>query len=293
MPPEVLGDLGYLPEKQNRIESLSLITGAGCIWNVDGQSSVVLSEFKCLRRMFWKGLRSVEDFEALRDCLQAKSEHLDELELDLINWVEADDAWLTNYGRRNGGRSENFFAWDTLKLAARESRITFPSLEALSLSALSLQSAMDELACAFNISGLRSLKLHNCPYSSALLEATVDSSQAIKPTSLELVVDEEDECFGLRAVSRCLEAFEGLQNLYILIHNPEDITHSYWHSILHHRLTLKRLVYHERSTNLDEDADRSELSCDDELSGASGMYSLSHEPGLESIGICGTLSDMV
>jgi UDP-N-acetylenolpyruvoylglucosamine reductase len=62
--PEVLGDLGYLPEKQNRIESLSLITGAGCIWNVDGQSSVVLSEFKCLRRMFWKGLRSVEDFEA-------------------------------------------------------------------------------------------------------------------------------------------------------------------------------------------------------------------------------------
>jgi hypothetical protein len=60
---------------------------------------------------------------------------------------------------------------------------------------------MDELACAFNISGLRSLKLHNCPYSSALLEATVDSSQAIKTHFLELVVDEEDECFGSRGKS--------------------------------------------------------------------------------------------
>ena len=268
MPRWLLDFSGYLPTQQNRIESLSLITAFRCGLNIDGKSSPALSGFNCLRRFSWIGLSAKEDFLALHDALQANRKSLEELSLDLIVCSEDNNAFVLEVFKPVKSRGITLL------------------LKALSLSAFSFHSITYEMIHAFNLGNLRSLKLLRCPDSLSFLEAVVASCHAIRLTSFELVLGSETPETP-HALQIFLQAFKGLENLFISINNPEDIEYPYWRSILHRRATLKRIVYHERSGHSDLGMGRWRL-----LS-AIDTHRRPIVPRLESIGICSSPSLMV
>ena len=221
-----------------------------------------LSQFSLLRSLSWRGLRSAGDFEALRDSLKANCSSLEDLTVDLIDWALAGDLWFTDRRRWDGDQSSNFFAKDILELETGDSKEILPSLGKLSLAAVSFETMVPELISAFNICKLRSLKLWNCPSSSGLLRELTKSGQVIRLTSFELVVD-ETECvdFDPEPLQGFLKRFQGLCNLYLLVPGPAE-----WGSIgkgiLNHKSTLRCLIMHNRTLDLDELSDRFEDMCD-------------------------------
>jgi hypothetical protein len=291
IPMEILGHSGCLLRKQNSIQSIRLITGSSCPYNVDGSCSINLSTLSCLRSISWIGLRSVTDFKALRCALQANSTHLTELELDFINWTKANSSWSFDHGR-----SKNFFARRILRLSTDQNEIKFPALRVLSLSKVSLRSAITEMMYAFNFSWLRSLKLRFCPGAEEFLIRVIDSGQTVRLTSLEFQADIEEEHRDISdTVSTFLEAFEGLEEFFFSDPGP-SWTMALWRSMLHHKGTLTRFVHHQRVVNLDEDDSDFEELCDlrdlslldrdtAELNGSPSQNPLG-ELNLECIGLC-------
>lgn len=288
-----------MPEKQNQIRSLTLKTAGMCNMNMEGGAPLHLSNFKNLRSFSWAAPRSAEDFEAIQGVLRANSDHLEELCLDLVDWIEADDSWFTDRAVWTGPRSLNFFAQDILELSSRdeEKKVLLPSLRDLTLSAVSFRSVPKKLACAFNFSGLRSLKLRNCPCTRSLLEVLINPNQVIKLTSLELLLGEDewdDPHAEMDPVKPFLESFEGLEELSLLIADPMGVEDDYWSPIFHHQRTLKKLVYHERAIDIDEDSPTFELIRDMEIIGGnSGQYGNFDELKLECIGLSGNPRFMV
>lgn len=125
IPLEILGDRGFITNKQTSIESISLITGGACPINTDGENTIDLSAFRSLRHISWTGLQSSEEFDALSRALKNNSERLRELRLDFVNWSEEESF--------DSDASQNFFASQVLKLSADQCGVMFPALETLSL----------------------------------------------------------------------------------------------------------------------------------------------------------------
>jgi len=256
---------------------------------MDGECPIDLSAFRSLRGISWINLRSVEDFEALGSVLQTNSAHLRELRLDFVYWTEADDSWFTYRGRLEGHHSENFFAWEVLKLSAGEVVVKFPALETLLLSGVSFNSAAPEMFYAFNLSRLRSLTLRNCPGSDDFIKGAIELGQAIRLISLEVQAGFDFDM--LDALSTFLGAFGGLENLYVAHGAPTD-TIAFWRSILNHKSTLTRFAYHQRTIDSDDDYEECDLLDLSMLSGdvaelrANSLHHPFQELNLECIGLC-------
>lgn len=229
----MLGRSGYLVQEQKHLECLALVTDGACS---GASSDVELSGFTHLRDLTWQGLRMGNHLYPL---LKASSRHLESLELDMIFWERAvvQDIYSDVFG--------TFGRWQL------SPRLKFPSLQELSLSAISFRQTANEVALAFDLSRLRTLKLKKCASTADLLRAIVNLDQSIKFTQLEVVVDADTgirEDFDLRAPTSFLDACEGLEDLHIVspaIYHLHQ-TKSFWRSVLGHVSTLKRLVAHER-----------------------------------------------
>ena len=248
---------------------------------MEGCGCIDLSGFKLIRSFQWRGLRSLDDIEAVRVCFKANSQHLQELELGFVSWTKEDGFWSTDHRR--------WTSQDILGLKAGLQQALFPSLIKLVLSGLSFNSTLVKMACALNFSGLRTLTLRNCPGTHAMLEDTAKSSQAIRLTSLELALDvnvggQED----VVVVSQFLGSFTGLENLFILINEPnsDDGVEEFWDSVRCHASTLHRLMVHERGVNLDQDSDGFEDPCDNDIRWGASASHLFQESKIDSIGIC-------
>ncbi|MCJ1284960.1 hypothetical protein MMC26_004297 [Xylographa opegraphella] len=239
IPSTVLGRDGILTTKQRRIECLALTTGGSDEHKIEGSYLPYLLPLNCLRSLSWKSIITVEELYELSDGLLTNSEHLSTLELDLVDFP----AVLRNWRECGESSRGNLVAFSVLNLERGQFFVRFPVLEVLRLSQVPFNFAAMEMACALNLTNLRSLKLHNCPGSFALLETASRSLQPIRLTSFELV---SVECFkDSYAVSNFLEAFTGLEELYLYLRRREpEITGDYWPSIRHHMSSLKRLVYH-------------------------------------------------
>jgi len=276
--------LAFLSKKQTCLGSLSLVTDGSCLGLESQDTYLSLVLLTRLRHLSWRALQSVEEFDALAKILQGNVEHLEELELDLLDWIGANEQ-LRN-GRAN--RSRNRFARDVLKLEAGKRRVLFPRLSSLSLSAVSFRRSIKDMASAFNFDRLQTLKLRNCPGTNALLEMLVDSHQTIRLTSLELVVrnDDPESSSSTPAACRFLEMFDGLKDLFVLVHGPERTTNKYWDAVLHHKPTLKRVVYHEREVDLDDESPNFGLFADNMLSWDGSMFDLFRGGNLEYVGLC-------
>lgn len=240
---------GYLVTHQSQIQSLSIITDGRCRYAEDEECPINISHFRCLRSLSWRGVRNSDDFKTIRDCLSLNAPHLRELTLDLVDWYKAICNWSAAHRAWMTENFSNFFTTDVLKIKAGDLNRTFPVLDVLSLSAVSFETAVEEIPHVMNFAGLSTLKLRHCRHVKELLERFPNSRQKISLTSFEVVVDSEDVDFVYEfEIGGFLSAFQGLQNLYLM--TPDDGS---WPSllkgVLNHETTLKRLVIHARTTD--------------------------------------------
>jgi hypothetical protein len=255
VPQDLLGPGGYLPTRQSKIEDLSLLTSDPCILpKRDWEWQMSLTHFKSLKTFSWSGGLSREDFHELRDMFRSQASKLEVLKIDLLDWWDALWNWcMEDYDLQLWTRENNFFAERVLETVPGLTNVLFPSLKSLTLSSVDFQYASLEMAHAFNFSNLNSLNLRDCPHTGSLLRKVVESGEPINLQSLELVIqhrnhDEPHQGEEESWVIRFINSFEGLRSLYLLILNRKRAAtkHKYWPSILHHRKTLGRLVYHEQ-----------------------------------------------
>ncbi|MCJ1395105.1 hypothetical protein MMC18_007986 [Xylographa bjoerkii] len=256
IPSTLLGEKGILTKTQRHIESLSLTTGGVDEQNIEGSYLPALLQLKCLRSLSWKAIKTVEELYALRHGLWYNSQHLLNLEVDLVDYPAVYNNWCAeNPGFPYRGTwqkpfGDNFFATNVLGLMPGKPIIMFPALQALRFSVVPFSCAIMEMAYALNLTNLRTLKLHNCLDSLKLLDFVTKALQPIRLTSFELVTDIYDQ--ALVRISNFLETFTGLEELFLLFfrfkcHYEED----YWPSIRYHKSSLKRLVYHKETYRTD------------------------------------------
>ena len=81
----------------------------------------------------------------------------------------------------------------------------------------------------------------------ALLKELTSSGQAIKITRLEieLTVEIEDDQ-NIWPLFEFLSSFQGLEDLYVLSDEPEQIFMDYRQAVVHNKSTLKRTVSQQR-----------------------------------------------
>lgn len=93
IPQEVLGSNGIVTLRQSgRLRSLHLITHPECLDSDGYEDEIDLSPFRQLRSLCWKG-PSPGYIEVLSAALQSNSLHLQELELDFVDWELFGDAF--------------------------------------------------------------------------------------------------------------------------------------------------------------------------------------------------------
>ncbi|KAJ6436229.1 hypothetical protein O9K51_11212 [Purpureocillium lavendulum] len=92
VPQELLGQGGYLPTYQKRLEHLCLVTGGDCAINAL-RPALALGDLKFLQGISWTGLRTKHDFAALGLALRANANHLRALDLDFIDWNIVKAQW--------------------------------------------------------------------------------------------------------------------------------------------------------------------------------------------------------
>ncbi len=289
IPAALLGKNGHLPKHQRNIEHLSLMTNGQCQFALGGDSPLDLSQFNRLKTFSWRGLRSVEDFEALQGFFAASSSALEGLTIDLGCWIKPDYFWFSEFGIERNYRSPNFFAREILKI---ERGGMFPFLESLSFCAVSFKSAVPEMISALNIRALRSLKLWNCPGMFELLNEIATSDQVMRLTCFELAADfghsynGGDELFGFFKYQDSMEKFlqkcQGLEDLCLLY--PAGIN-ELADSIARHHSTLKRLVLHERDIDPVENSPRFGRLCDGEIAWHGEIEALFANLDLEFLGV--------
>jgi hypothetical protein len=261
VPIEILGPRGYFARKQDRIESIRLITDPSCDIDIASDFPVDLSAFQNLKSISWKGLRIEQDIASLGKAMQRNRDQLLELELDLFDWYKMVESLEID---EDDTGSRNYFVHGVLGLHPDDAKIMFPALQVLSLSAVSLRSAGEELARALDINLLQSLKLRLCPGWEEFLDCLTCSGRPIMLKTLEVQSSErlEDMCSdGAGELSAFVDTFQGLRELFISINGPVwslDILRS----AIRHKSTLRRFAYHVRSIDLNDGSSTFEQPCD-------------------------------
>lgn len=245
-----------------------------------------LSQFVRMTKFSWTGVQSEQDFETLRTCLRVNALHLKTLKLDLIDWEQADELWSMDHSRfvGDGKRSKNFFATDIIGPEQNKPGLSFPSLESLSLSEVSFETAINELHSAFAFSALRTLKLWNCRGLWDLLAHAADSQQVIRLTSLEIVMGSHNRSmWENEQTSKFLRAFSGLKDLYLSLPMLE------WtpipESMMGHMSTLKRMVLHGRTIDIDFESDHFQEETDLGVEWSDELESLFIRTNCDVVGI--------
>jgi hypothetical protein len=271
IPFNILGSSGYITTHQNRIEKLGLFTNGACCWCGSGLDG--FSQLRHLREFSWRGFNWELGLNILKSLLHANREHLEVLELEFTDGYRFLD-------------QVPLFTNDALRSILYPSVV--PSLQVLSLSYMSFEAALEGIPCPLCLPQLRSLKLHCCPYALGFLNAVVNSSNILSLKSFEISFDEqsEDHTYRERPVQRFLQAFEGLEELFMAMENTLDNPESFMDSILHHKSTLRRWVQHHRGDWPNQDDDFFETIRDFDEGWSNRLGSIFSETKLESVGLC-------
>ena len=269
----LFGPWGYIPLKQSNIESLSIVTGGHCLWNMEHTSLLGLQNLKRLRHFSWKGLVASACMEDLRGVIECNAIRMQSFTIDVVDWHIAnnppkknvllserhdededsagEDATEEDAAEANAAKEDpakksstyNFLARKVLRLQPKTDLVVFQTLTELSLSNISFEGAVSDLVSAFNVDMLRSLKLQSCRSCAEFLLALADSPKGMRLKVFHLSMD--DRMGEKRPIETFLEAFKGLEDLGLLV-KPPLMTPKYWNSVLNHKSTLKYFVYHER-----------------------------------------------
>ena len=308
IPEDILGISGYLQREQMDLESLSLNTGAP-----DDTSTIdiffpefpsvlmnkplplELDAFRRLRRLSWTGILLAQELESLRVFLAANKTILESLELDFIDWSLVNSTCETELPADD----PHVFSKHILPLSGNPSTSAFPALTTLQLSAVCLPTNPEATVSAFDFSQLRSLKLHRCNNSHLLLRAIVQGALSLKLESFDCVMDDfaKETDWGGSSLNAFLRSFNSLRQLYLMIAPLGEITtEQYFESIIYHAVNLKRLVYHEVTSETNSS------SCEDKYltfeppnlncGPTAAMVRFMQQASLEILGCCDSLAQL-
>ena len=292
------------------------------MWNMDHATLLGLQNLKNLRHFSWKGLLASACMEDLRSVIECNAVHMQSFAIDVVDWNTAnhppwkkvllgkrddDDEDSAEEGPAEEDPAEesstnNFLAWKVLQVQPRTSFVVFPILTELCLSNISFEGVAAELVFAFNVNTLKTLKLQNCRSCTDFLLALADSPKGMRLKVFHLSMDDRQQEEGKRPIETFLEAFEGLEELGLLI-KPPMATSNYWNSVLNHKSTLKYFVYHERlehqmeyypSHNGFVDMCPLTKTLEDEREALGNAFEeILAKSDLECLAICGDLSSLV
>ncbi|PGH27653.1 hypothetical protein AJ80_00667 [Polytolypa hystricis UAMH7299] len=236
---DILGSSGYIPTHQRGIEKLTLVTDVGCALAEGGLWG--LPHLRNIRHLSWRRIRLKRMARTLQRVLEANSERLEYLELGIIPYECVGD--------------NRHLILHVLRIILHSPGIQFSCLRDLSLSNVSflLDMSLKRLVSAFQLTKLRSLKLHFCQGAFNVLNCMISGQpRAIMLKCLEIstigLAPDESGTTWCKAFS-LLQLFGELEALYLYIAqriDPEILSSLY----LLRQPTLKRLVLHDNSVPL-------------------------------------------
>ncbi|KAI1259879.1 hypothetical protein F5Y18DRAFT_408045 [Xylariaceae sp. FL1019] len=238
---EVLGRQGIICLNHPSLQSLSLTTNAICSRYDDDDREIDLSPFQHLRRLRWKAPKA-DHLTTLSLAIRSNSARLQRLELDFVSWAHLLDELLE--GGDGNDEIQTYFVKKIFQLPRY-----FPDLRVLSLSQVPLTAAV---ALAVNFDTLTSLTLRNCPGGDEFLEHVLERRCSIKLKTLEI---RYDFAIGILdyVMRDFLDAFEGLEELFVCELGSVD-TIDFWNHVAHHGATLRNMVHHQRTSDLDDES---------------------------------------
>lgn len=226
----------YLSNKQPQLRSLSIIQYPNCLDdfapNLNG-----LESFSQLGSVSFAS--RYQEREMFGRLLQHNAHHLEEVK---INYA----SFLGGANLQRESNDENQFVHGILRVPRKARSLLFQSLRKLTLSHITFQNGVEDLISAFNFPQLFSLKLRDCWRTNHMFDAIVSASSKMRLTSFELNLT--GQCldqYDLLPLTRFLRSFEGLEDLFLLCNPSTDQLEQNWLSALHHKSTLKGLVYQE------------------------------------------------
>ena len=236
----------------------------------------MLSNFKRLRSLSWKGIRLESEIRTLQHFLRANPGTLEKLELGFSRWRMAEHPWP---GYHN---STSSLIESVLHMAGDGTTTVRKTLKVLSLSAASIGTAIECFQHALSISQLQSLTIHDCASTALLLENVVDSGLPIGLSFLELVIDDTAMKDGISSpLTKFLHNFKGLRQLHLLVKLTVS-TERYWKAAATHQETMRCFTFQGREVRNGELQDvcltRKHPPINDDLK-------LLTSPALESIGV--------
>ncbi|RAL03401.1 uncharacterized protein BO80DRAFT_376327 [Aspergillus ibericus CBS 121593] len=214
---------------QRHIQSITLITGGEC---GASQYLVDLVQFRRLRSLDWKGLHRYDDFKAVRDCIKVHGHQIQSLTLDLLIWDRAEEIWTDGFRQSSSQPTrvpDNFFSQRVLNLHPGAKKIILSSLENLHLSAVSFKHTDMEMAHAFNIEHLKSLKLRNCPGSLDWVRRIHNAGKPMELKSFELGFDldslgKDGYTHITETICNFVQHVPNLESLYLMLPEPMNWT---------------------------------------------------------------------
>ncbi|RDK45974.1 hypothetical protein M752DRAFT_95616 [Aspergillus phoenicis ATCC 13157] len=296
---EVVLLINRILETQENLTTISLLTDGDCIVTriKYAPCAINLAQLSKLQHLSWRGLKRYVDFESVRQFIAAHGAQLKTLHLDLIGWDTARLAWRQVFRRtadKHAILPQNFFAQCVLGLPLEEKSYTLlTALQRLTLSQVSFSPMEVQLTGALNVGQLQALQLINCPGTFRFLRQIVHSGMPLKLKLLELTfnpeklnqITDESQDNITETVKAFLEAFSGLIDLYLML--PTVSWDGMCQSMLHHKSTLRRLITHglwRTEVGFQQDGD---------LFGSPEFRPrISHDPGLEFLGISASISEM-
>lgn len=222
-PNRVLGALGYVHRHHSQLESISLITDGTCEWNTNGTAPVWLQHLTSLKHLSWRAIFSQSDLGHLRNCLWENYHNLESLELEFFDFAETKRRWAA--GSTPDAAPGNFFARDILLIQQNALQTRFPKLHTLSLGTFNWEGHTAELAWAFNVADLRTLRLFNCSETDVLFARVYNACESsgirLKLTTFEFQ-DHNRQLHKLYGRPNYFKGFldmvnSGTENLYIYI----------------------------------------------------------------------------
>ncbi|GLA75111.1 hypothetical protein AtubIFM55763_006374 [Aspergillus tubingensis] len=286
-------------ETQKNITTISLLTDSDCAVAKIQQASCVINlvQLSKLQSLSWRGLKRFVDFDSVRQFIAARGAQLKALHLDLVGWDSARLAWEEDFRKVpniNIWMPQNFFAQCVLGLPLIERPIPLlTALERLTLSQVSFSPMKVQLVGALNVERLQAMQLINCPGTFRFLRQIVRSRLPLRlklleltfnPEKLNQITDESQDNVN-DTVKTFLGAFSGLTDLYLML--PAVSWDDICQSMLHHKPTLKRLVTHSLVN-----AEYGHYGDGDLFGSLDFRPSISHDPGLEFLGVSTCIEDM-
>ncbi|KAF4453649.1 hypothetical protein F53441_3658 [Fusarium austroafricanum] len=278
MPSEIFEILSL---KHSSIQNLSFVTDPFCSrFNRWGRSSDLdLSAFRNLRRLSWRAPMGCH-FDDIARLIQANAHQLEELDIELQSWSRD---W-ENRESRVIHRVDDLEEWDKTPastMLARQifglqattsevsERAYFPRLRKLRLTRVPLKDEITRkavTAVSLNFDTLTSLTLRMCSYWIPLLSSIIESQIPLKLKTLEILdfylkTPQITAVRNAAAIADFIDSFKGLEEIFISNSGPTSAL-EFWEHVTGHAETMKRLVYHQRIPDQDEETLQSRMGGD-------------------------------